>query len=331
MRCSLARRVASTVAAEAALLGQAWTRDLFTAFCGWDRLRRERGDMPRHVRRHAAFFAVVDRNCASAAEVTQARLIELHGAEGLRRCFQAVAFLADRLALAWDPDAVGAATERRRVEATIATAGEEPWGRDLDVYGRYLAEGGKLAPKTARMYVAAAAALLRASGIERASELTQRHLARHLRRSRGRRNNLLSFLSWVTGASGQGFDPGRARQTAPKKREKATLKRAALLLDRLGSVTSRREHLALLTATTGVLHGVPLSDVLALRRNNVPGDGLAKTIGFSVSGEILPSLTEEFRRAATASCAFVFPGRNGLQPLSASAVVHHLRKVHTRE
>ena len=68
MRCALARRVTRAVAAQAALLGQAWTRELFTAFCG---LRRERGDMPRHVRRYAAFFAVIDKNCASAADVTQ--------------------------------------------------------------------------------------------------------------------------------------------------------------------------------------------------------------------------------------------------------------------
>lgn len=327
MRCSLARRVASTVAAEAALLGQAWTRDLFTAFCGWDGLRRERGDMPRHVRRYAAFFAVIDRNCASAADVTQARLVDLHGAEGLRRGFQAVAFLAGHLSLDWCPEAVVATTERLRVEATITAAKKEPWARDLEAYRGHLAAGRKLAPGTTRMYVAAAAALLGASGVRQASELTQRHLAKHIRRSRGRRNNLLSFLSWTAATSGQRFNPGKMRRTSPKKREKATLKKAATLLNRLAAAGCRRERQALLAAATSVLHGMPLSEVLALRRGDVTGGGRMIVVGRGGSVELARPLAEEFRRTSAVSGAFAFPGRNGLQPLSPTAVRHHLRTV----
>ena len=325
MRCSLARRIARTVAAEAALLGQAWTRDLFTAFCGWDGLRRERGDMPRHIRRYAAFFAVIDRNCASAAEVTQARLVELHGAEGLRRGFQAVAFLAGHLQLDWNVDAVAAATERGRVDTTIAAAGTEPWGRDLQAYRAHLAVSRKLTPVTTRMYVAAAAAMLGASGVRQASELTQRHLARHLRRSRGRRNNLLSFLSWVAATSVQRFDPGPARRTSPKKREKATLRKAAVLLDRLGAAGSRREHQALLAAAVGVLHGMPLSEVLALRRGDTPGIDQRAAVALGRVVEAVDPLIGGINKAEAKASAFAFYGRSGLQPLSASAVRHHVR------
>ena len=329
--CSLADRIARSVVAEAVQLRQDWVRDLFTGFCGWDRLRRARGDMPRHVAAYARFFAILDRNCAAVSEITQARLIELHGAEGLRCGFQAVAFLADRLSREWVPGMVIAATEQRRVVATVAAANVEPWAGDLDAYRRHLADGGDLAPNTTRMYVAAAAALLRSSGVKQASELTQRHLARHLRGSRGRRNNLLSFLSWASDTSGQRFDPGKARRKSAKKRERATLKKAKVLLDRLGAAGSLRERRALLASATGVLHGLPLSEVLALRRGSAPGDGCAAAIGLDGPFEPARPLAEGFRRIGAPSSAFAFPGRNGLQPLSTAAVRHHLRTVRTRE
>jgi hypothetical protein len=326
-RCSLARRVARTVALEAALLKQAWTRDLFAEFCKSDRLRRERGDMTRHIAAYARFFAVLDESCEDVGEVTQARLVDLYGAEGLRRGFQAVAFLAGRLKLAWDADVIVAVTERRRVEATIAAAVKEPWIRDLESYRRHLTIGRKLALNTKRMYVVAAAALLAASGVRQVSELTQRHLARHLRRSRGRRNNLVSFLSWVTSISGQRFDPGRSRRTPPRKREKATLRKAAILLDRLAAAEIAREHRALLAAATSVLQGLPLSEVLAFRKGDPLGDG--RTILVARSGPVETSglLAAGFRKLMAGPGALAFPGRNGLQPISYAAVRHHLRLV----
>jgi hypothetical protein len=331
MACDLAHRIARGGATEAAGFRQEWVRELFTGFCGWERLRRARGDMPRHIAAYARFFAALDRNCNTVREVTQARLIELHGAEGLRRGFQAVAFLADRLALEWDAGAVVAATERGRIEATVAGARDEPWARDLEGYRAHLAAGPELSPGTERMYVAAAAGLLRASGVQRASALTQRHLARHLRRSPGRRTNLLRFLSWVSDASSQAFDTGKAKRTQPRKREKATLRKSAALLGGLGAAGSRQERRALLAAATGVLHGLPLKEVLALRWEEAPGGGRATAIGRAGPIELATPLAEGFHRTAAASGAFAFPGRSGLQPLSASAVRHHLPSARMRK
>lgn len=325
--CALAERVARRVAAECAGLRQDWVRNLFTAFCGWDRLRRERGDMPRHIGNYASFFAAIDRGCGGIGEVTQARLIELHGAEGLRRGHQVVRFLADRLALSWDVDAVGAATEQGRVDARVAAARDEHWFGDLGAYRIHLADGRKLAPNTTRMYVAAAADLLRASGVQRASELTQRHVARHLRRSPGRKSNLLRFLSWVTERSGQGFEPGRLRRTPPRKREKATLRKASGMLARLGVAQSWRERQALLAAAIGVVHGMPLSETLALGRGVRLSDGPSPAIGpGGAPVELAGPLAAVFDDLAVGTKTLAFPGRNGLQPLSVSAVRHHVMK-----
>ena len=254
----------------------------------------------------------------------QARLVDLHGAEGLRRGFQAIAFLVGHLQLDWNVDAVTAATERGRVDRTITAAGMEPWGRDLQAYRAHLAVSRSLTLGTIRMYVAAAAALLGASCVKQASELTQRHLASHIRRSRGRRNNLLSFLSWMAATSGQRFDPGKTRRTSPKKCERVTLKKAATLLNRLTSARSKAERSALLAAATGMLHGIPLSSVLALRRG---ADGRLVAAGGGYHIELASPLAKKIRKSAIASGAFAFPGRNGLQPLSAAAVLHHLRMV----
>lgn len=302
-------------------------RDLFTAFCGWDRLRRERGDMPRHIGRYASFFVIIDYGCGGIDEVTQAKLIELHGAEGLRRGHQVVRFLADRLALSWDVDAVGTATEQGRVDAKVAAARSEQWAGDLEAYRVHLAAGRRLAPNTTRMYVAAAAGLLHASGVRRASELTQRHVTRHLRRFPGRRTNLLRFLSWTAEESGQGFEPGRPRRTPPRKREKATLRKAAGLLAQLAAAQGRRERRALLAAAIGVVHGMAMSEVLALRRSVQGSGGSFPAIGpGGAPVELAEALAAAFDSLAVGEGMLAFPSRNGLQPLSISALRHHVLK-----
>ena len=329
--CALALRVARRVAAEGAGLRQDWVRDLFAAFCGWDRLRREQGDMPRHIGSYASFFAVIDRGCGGIGEVTQARLVELYGAEELRRGHQVVHFLADRLALSWDVDAVGAATEQGRVDAKVAAARNEEWAGDLEAYRMHLAAGRRLAPNTTRMYIAAAANLLHASGVRRASELTQRHVARHLRRFPGRRTNLLRFLSWTTEESGQGFEPGRPRRTPPRKRERATLRKAAGLLAQLGMAQGQQERRALLAAAIGVVHGMALSEVLSLRRTvRDSGGSFPAIVPGGAPVELADPLAAAFDSLAVGEGALAFPGRNGLQPLSPSTVRHHVLKQRRR-
>lgn len=149
--------------------------------------------------------------------------------------------------------------------------------------------------------------------MQAAAELTQRHLSRHLRHSPGRRTNLLRFLSWAADRSGQGFKPGPVRSTPPRKRERATLRRAASLLGRLGAARNLRERRAILAAAIAVTHGLPLKAVLAFRRMR--------------PGQMPIALAEPFATALRhldgGRTGLVFPGRNGTQPLSTSAVRHH--------
>ncbi len=195
--------------------------------------------------------------------------MDVFGAEGLRPAVRPVPFLAAHLALPWDGDDGVADSNRRRIATTSSAALGLTWAGDLAAYERHLAAGRKIAPATTRMYMASAAALLRMAGLDTVAGLTQAHVRRYLHRYRGRRTNVMQFLSWVSASSGAGFDVGKARRTKPRKREKATLRKAAGLLTRLETPRSQREGRALLAAAISVVHRVPLTKVLSLRRDQV--------------------------------------------------------------
>ncbi len=284
------------------------------------------GDMARRLAGYAKFFAVLDAQCMGTHELSQQRLLDVFGTEGLRRAMRPVRFLACQLALPWDGDDGMADSDRRRVAATSAAAHGQTWAEDLAAYERHLAAGRKIAPATKRMYVASAAALLRTASVETAAELTQAHVSRYLHRYRGRRTNVMRFLSWVSGVSGADFDVGKARRTKPRKHEKETLRKAASLLARLQSPRSTREGRALLAAAISVVHGVPLNKVLALRRNQADSNGPRVVLWHDDDTiELAGPLSKAFDAVAAQGGMLAFPGRNSVQALTASAVGHHVQ------
>ena len=327
--CALARRIAARAAALKVTFRQSWVGEVFVAFCVSIDAATAPGDMARRLAGHAKFFTVLDAQCAGTRELSQQRLLDVFGAEGLRRAMRPVRFLAGHLALPWDRDDGVADSDRRRVAATSAAAHGQSWAGDLAAYERHLAAGRKIAPATTRMYVASAAALLRTAGVECAAELTQAHVSRYLHRYRGRRTNIMRFLSWVSGVSGAGFDVGKVRRTRPRKREKKTLRKASGLLARLEAPRSQREGRALLAAAISVVHGVPMVKVLALRRDQVDAkDSRVILWEDEHAVELAALLRNAFDRYAAHGGYLAFPGPNGLQPLTTSAVRHHLDNHH---
>ena len=324
--CALARRIASRAASIAPEFRQEWVRELFLTFCASIDAASARGDIARRLPRHAEFFAELDRRCAGIPEITQRRLLGLFGADGLRRADLPVRFLIRQLTLSWDAELAHANSERRRIAATSASARDQHWSVDLEAYRKYLGTGRELAPETTRMYLATASALLRAAGVARAAELTQARVRRYLRRFRGRRTNIMRFLSWIAVRAEASFDVGNARRTPPRKRERATLQRAGHLLDRLEDIRDPREGRAVLAAAIAVVHRIPLTKVLALRLEEVAEDGT--TIlhrGEEVVGLASPLVTA-LARFRPGSGTFVFPGRNAAQTLTISTVRHHTEK-----
>ena len=324
---SLRRRIARAAEAEAEAprLRQEWAKDLFTALCGSIDAGRAPGDTARRTPGHAAFFAVLDAACAGAAHVMQSRLLDLFGAEGLRRAESPARFLIDRLALSWEAQAGHLDSDRRRIAGTRAAARDQPWSGDLDAYREHLATERKIAAGTARMYMAAAR-LLVAIGGDRAGRRPHPGARAPIPASvSGAPDEVMRFLSWIPARTGACFDAGSGHRTPPRKPERATLRVAATLLARLAATLDERGGRAVLAAAIIVIHGMPLVRVLSLRHGQLVIMETRTVLWPDAEAiELATALSSALARFSAVGGTLVFPGRNAAQPMTASAVRHHV-------
>jgi len=325
--CTFKRLVARRVAECAAIVEPAWGRALFEAFGAWPGLARDNAVTIRGMDAYARFFADLGAACGGPEEVIQARLLALFGNEGLRRRVVVVRFLSAHLALAWDQATADAAVEARRIEAAMAAHADRAWIADLRAFHAHLAESA-VRPRTVRMYLAAAAGLLAASGVERAVGLRQAHVRRHLRGRAGRRVGLVRFASWLAATGGNRLLLGAKRRPSPRRRERKVLRTCRALLRTLARATDPRQGRALVAAVISAVHHVPLSRVLALRRTDVATTGERTSLWTGDEEVTLGGpIAAGFERFGSTSGALVFPGRNPVQPLSPTSVARHTRPV----
>ena len=324
--CALRDRVERRVALCTEMIAQPWLRALFQEFCGWESLPRTAGNMTRRIDAYAACFSVIDRHCAAPALLDQGLLLQVLGAEGLRRQHLVVRFLAERLALDWSPRRVEAFVEAGRIEGVLAAADGRPWGPALRAYRGHLALDGALRPRTVRFYLNAAAGLLAQAGHADLALLQQAEVERYLRRKPGQRASLARFLAYAARIAGtQVVLPPKKRWANPKAREKALLREARVLLDRLDQAAGVGEGRALLATAISRIYAVPLSAVLALKRPEVAAEGAAVMLWPDrLAVSLAPALAEALRRWASWDGSYLFPGRNGAQPLSRDAVRYHV-------
>ena len=326
--CGLRRLIARRLAAQADAVRPAWARVMYDAFREWDGLPRDQYGVALRAAAYARVFNVIGAGCAGRGQVTQGRLLELFGNEGLRRATTVVRFLVAHLSLPWDAGAAGDAAEGRRIGAVMAAHAGRPWAADLRAFRLHLAgDDPPLALKTVRMYITAAAGLLGMAKVERASGLENRHIRGFLLRKVGHRANLARFAAWLPTAGGPMLQVHRKRKPNLRLLERATLRDAGRLLEALGAATDARRSRALLAAAISRLFLVPLTRVLGLTRDDVSADPDSRVaLWHSTLAVALPlTLAASFQRFA-AEGRLVFPGRNGAQPLSVSAVRHHVRQ-----
>lgn len=323
--CSLKRLIARRAADCAVLVEPPWARALFVAFGAWPDLPRNRNAVARRMDAYARCFAAIGEGCAGPREITQTRLLALLGNEEMRRNLLVMRFLAGHLALTWDPEIAEDAAEQRRIEATLAANAGQPWAADLRAYHAHLA-ADDVRLKTVRVYLAAAAGLLASAEVARAVALEQSHVRLCLRRSPGNRANLARFVAWLQAVGGQGLSIGAKSKPNLRQRERRVLQDTRHLLEALGAAAEPQRGRALLAAAISRVYQVPLTRVLALTVDKAVDDGNANVVLWP--GELSLALTARllngYQRFAAAG-DLVFPGRNGAQPLSASAVRHHLR------
>ena len=324
--CDLRRRVARQVTLNAESLDRSWVRALFIDFCAWEGLTQASPSLTRRLGAYARCFAAIGESCADRSEVSQERLLALLGAEGLRRNHLVVRFLARRLVLDWSPQRAEAFVEAGRIEAVLAAADGRPWGGALQAYHGHLALDDALQFKTVRFYLNAAAGLLAQAGHADLALLQQSEVERYLRRKPGQRASLARFLAYAAHIAGtQVVLPPKKRQADPKARERGLLRETRDLLDRLDRAAGADDGRALLATAISLIYAVPLSAVLALKRSEVAAEGAAATLwpeGLAIV--LAPALAEALWRWASWDGSYLFPGRNGVQPLSRAAVRHHV-------
>ena len=313
---------------------------MYDAFRDWDGLPRNQCGVVRQAAAYARVFIAIGAGCAGPGEVTQDRLLEVFGNEGLRRAMTVVRYLVAHLSLSWSAAAAEDAAEGRRIGAVMTAHAGRPWAADLQAYRRHLAQEDRtLTLKTVRMYVTAAAGLMASAEVDRATDLTDRHVRGYLLRKGGQRASLARFAAWLPAIGGQVLHVHRRRVPNPRRLERATLTEARRLLEALGAATDMGRGRALLAAAISRVYLVPLARVLALARDEVAAgsDGRVTLWPATLALALPPAMAAGFRRFADEG-RLVFPGRNGVQPLSAAAVLHHTKiscrmpasPVHTR-
>lgn len=96
------------------------------------------------------------------------------------------------------------------------------------------------------------------------------------------------------------------------------------LLDRLDRPGSIGEVRAVLATAISKLYLLPVAKVLSLKAADVASDGDSVTLWpKTTSVQLSPRLSDVFRRRVSWQGSYLFPGRNGAQPLSRDAVRHH--------
>lgn len=329
--CNTKDRIRRRIRLNVELLEQPWVRSLFEGFCGWQGLLKVAVNMAARIDRYAVFFATIDRNCAAPSEVTQRRLFDLFGAEGLRRGFLVVSFLCERVALEWDAKALEDMIEMGRIDRQAELWRDRGWYAGLRRYVDELQKSGppRLRQSTIRMYQATAANFLEAARVETVGDIMQQHLERHLKRHAGQAANLSPFLRHLREVYEIDLALSKKPGTSIQSKDRALVQRVQSLTQRLHSATDGRDARALLATLLAELYQVPLKYVLAMSAEDVVVDSDVIVLWPDTREVRLDGrLAALFRRwlPIPEGANLVFQGRNGVQPLSYHTVRYQLRK-----
>ncbi|ANB01981.1 hypothetical protein ECTOBSL9_1234 [Ectothiorhodospira sp. BSL-9] len=313
------------------LLEQTWVRSLFEAFCAWEELRKEAGNMTARIDRYAVFFAEIDRHCMAPGEVTQSHLFNIFGAERLRRGFLIVSFLCERLEIEWDAGALEDMIETKRIRLQAQSWQDRPWALDLQRFVEELQhrKGPSLKRKTIRMYQTAAGGLLETSGVNSPGELTQAGLQRYLKRHPGQAANLSAFVRYLREGSGVLLDLRYKPQASLLKKDRKLVEHVQAMVKQLEAETNELRAKALLVGLLAALYRVPAKEILTLTENDVLEDSEGfllwpKNYELRVEGRLAKLLKRWVPSSTEGVNGFLFKGRNKVQPLTQDAVRHHL-------
>jgi hypothetical protein len=311
------------------LLEQPWVRDLFEVFCAWEQLKKTAGNMTSRIDRYAIFFSVIDQSFATPADINQHRLVEIFGADGLRKSYVVISFLVRRLTLPWSAETTIELVEKRRISELLDKWKSRTWSNYLSGYVEWLADcqSVPLSLKTIRTYTNAAGRMLDYASIESAGDISQEVLERFIRHHPGQRASLSSFVRFLHECCGAMCINPKKKAASSLAVERRKIAEVKSLVVRLDSCTKPEEMRALLARLIARLYAIPLARVLALTVDEVGNDGGVVVLWpGSLSVRLESRIGDIFVRHVHfyGGSKYVFDGRNGIQPLTYDAVRHYL-------
>jgi len=330
--CGLQKRIHRRVALNTELLEQTWVRSLFEGFCAWEGLLKVSGNITARIDTYALFFKEIDNLCEAPSELTQHWLFHVFGGEGLRRGFLVIKFLCEQISLKWDSEALESMIETRRISEQVEQWRNLPWFPDLKRYVAQLMQCDlpPLKRSTVRMYQRAAANLLSSTEVQSTSEITQGHLDRFLKRHSGQSASLSPFMRFLRDAYGVHLMLKKKAATSISKKDRELVLRTQMITRSLVEMEDSRNARALLAKLISDVYQVPLKRILELSSEEVRM-GADTIVLWPATQDIRleGQLAALFRRWLPAAMEdeFVFCGRNGVQPLSYSAVRYYLQKI----
>lgn len=260
-------------------------------------------------------------------------MFNLFGAEKLRRSFQVVNFLVERLGIEWDNEEQEQLIEKKRISDILRFYEEQPWHREVVAYVKYLNErttykDTPIKPLSIRNYLRAAIELLVSAKVSSIQELPEDAILTHSTKKPGHRASLTIFKAYAKEKYGVNF-------LLPEKKSKVLnnkqqIKKARMVMAKLVETSNDREARALLPAAISCLYQLPLKKVLMIRHEHLVN--FNGKVSFTVDNQSyelfppLPNLIEKQKNKSNKK-AFIFFGRSGFQPLSSATVSYYLKKL----
>ncbi|MDI9271831.1 hypothetical protein [Stenotrophomonas sp. PFBMAA-4] len=184
--------------------------------------------LPKILRSHLRFFSSLDERFSAQEHVLPQSLLDHFTVAGLRRHQLAYRYTCEVLGIEITEEGKQEHVESARVALILEEAQSANWSDDLFQYNLWLIKADRPV-RTRRLYLSAAAGLMRSAGARSFLELNQQSLELHLARVPGARANLSSVLRFARGTLGHNIAlplrPARgATEPKPVRRLRALLK-----------------------------------------------------------------------------------------------------------
>ena len=331
-RCRNCQQLEQCALVNVEMMEQAWCRDLFLRFCSTLEHRTEVRRLLSRLHRYALFFTMLDQNFGETVEITQDRLFQIYGADGLRRHQVVLAFLCGQNILTWHFERQEELIETRRIQARLDSVSHFANADLLGEYMLYLQErpmkNGRLRHlRTVRSCLTTASKFLEFCA---PGSVTQTAFDQFCKKHRGLSASLSTFAGFLSASRSQEFKVGKSRRTSLRILEKSAQQKARHLFSLLRPVMKPEKRKAVLAALIAHLHGLRLADVLSIRCSQLQWFGSDLQIQIDGQSIILRSQVADAMRQVTDGddCGrYLFENQTIARPISPSTVWYHTRAV----